>query len=67
MSCPDDESHVALTQINITLPNMPCEWISIDALDISGDVQLDMVRDTRSGAFDHHFTYCHFCILPDPP
>lgn len=22
---------------------MPCEWISIDALDISGDVQLDMV------------------------
>ncbi len=32
-------------QINVTLPNMPCEWISIDALDISGDVQLDMVLD----------------------
>ena len=31
-------------QFDITFPGLPCEWISLDAMDISGDMHLDVVR-----------------------
>jgi len=33
---------VPCLQIDLTLPRMPCEWISITALDVSGHVQLEV-------------------------
>ena len=39
------EAHVALLmQFDITFPGLPCEWISLDAMDISGEMHLDVVR-----------------------
>lgn len=31
--------------LDITLPRMPCEWISVDAIDSSGRVQTDVDHD----------------------
>ena len=33
-------------QFDITFPALPCEWLSLDAMDISGEMHLDVVRDT---------------------
>jgi endoplasmic reticulum-Golgi intermediate compartment protein 3 len=32
-------------QIDITLPRMPCDWISIAALDVSGHIQAEVDHD----------------------
>lgn len=37
VSCP-----VSL-QVDVTFPKMPCAWLSLDAMDISGDLHLDVV------------------------
>lgn len=31
-----------LTQFDVTFPGLPCEWISLDAMDISGEMHLDV-------------------------
>jgi hypothetical protein len=31
-------------QFDVDFPRMPCAWISLDAMDISGDMHLDVVR-----------------------
>lgn len=32
-----------MLQFDITFPQMPCSWISLDAMDISGEMHLDVV------------------------
>ena len=53
-------------QFDITFPALPCEWLSLDAMDISGEMHLDVVRDT-AGRLGHHACdlapYC--CDLVD--
>ena len=41
-----------VAQFDITFPALPCEWLSLDAMDISGEMHLDVVRDT-SGPLGH--------------
>lgn len=31
-------------QLDVTLPHMPCSWITLDAMDVSGELHLDVVR-----------------------
>ena len=31
-------------QIDFTLPKMPCGWVSLDVMDVSGEAELDVVR-----------------------
>jgi hypothetical protein len=33
-----------LLQVNITFPRMPCSWLSLDTMDVSGELHLDVVR-----------------------
>lgn len=35
--------HVPVVQFDITFPAMPCEWMSLDLMDISGEMHLDVV------------------------
>ena len=37
-------------QIDVTFPQFPCAWISLDAMDVSGDLHLDVVGGLRVGA-----------------
>jgi hypothetical protein len=37
-------------QIDVTFPKFPCAWISLDAMDVSGDLHLDVVGGLRVGA-----------------
>jgi hypothetical protein len=30
-------------QFDVTFPKMPCSWLSLDAMDISGEMHLDVV------------------------
>lgn len=39
-SCPCLLLHV---QFDVTFPKMPCSWLSLDAMDISGEMHLDVV------------------------
>lgn len=32
------------TQLDVTFPKMPCSWLSLDTMDVSGDLHLDVVR-----------------------
>lgn len=32
-----------LHQVDMTFPYMPCSWLSLDTMDISGDLHLDVV------------------------
>ena len=46
-STPDSSSplpSLPLLQFDITLHKMPCSWVSIDAMDVSGELHLDVVR-----------------------
>lgn len=36
-----------LVQFDVTFPALPCEWISLDAMDISGEMHLDVVSASR--------------------
>ncbi len=39
-------THMAHTlQFDMTFPHMPCSWLSVDAMDISGEVQLEVDHD----------------------
>lgn len=38
--------------VNITFPALPCEWISLDAMDVSGDVQLEVDHDVYKRRLD---------------
>jgi hypothetical protein len=33
-------------QFDVDFPRMPCAWISLDAMDISGDMHLDVVSSS---------------------
>ena len=35
------------SQFDITFPALPCEWISLDLMDISGEMHLDVVSIHR--------------------
>ncbi len=35
-------------QFDITFPALPCEWLSLDAMDISGEMHLDVVRTLQA-------------------
>ncbi len=51
---------IVVLQFDITFPAMPCEWISLDLMDISGELHLDVVslHDTSQLRAAHP---CH-CI-----
>ncbi len=34
-----------LLQFDVTFPRMPCAWLGVDAMDISGEVQLEVDHD----------------------
>ncbi len=33
-------------QFDVTFPKVPCAWLSLDAMDISGELHLDLVVET---------------------
>ncbi len=35
----------ALFQVDVTFPRMPCSWLSLDTMDVSGDMHLDVAVD----------------------
>lgn len=35
-----------MLQFDVDFPRMPCAWISLDAMDISGDMHLDVVSSS---------------------
>lgn len=37
-------SDMIVLQFDVTFPALPCEWISLDLMDISGELHLDVVR-----------------------
>ncbi|KAK9834138.1 hypothetical protein WJX81_001409 [Elliptochloris bilobata] len=49
-----DTSRGELLQINfdITFPALPCEWLSLDAMDISGEMHLDVDHDVYKRRLD---------------
>lgn len=43
LPCPFSSPHpLPPTQFDLTFHHMPCSWISLDAMDVSGDVHLDL-------------------------
>lgn len=32
-------------QLDVTFPGMPCGWLSLDAMDVSGEFELDVDHD----------------------
>ena len=36
-------------QLDVTFPYMPCEWMSLDTMDVSGDLHLDVVGAGGTG------------------
>lgn len=54
-----DELYVDLSRgeqmkinINMSIPHMPCDWLSIDAMDVSGEVQLEVDHDIYKRRLD---------------
>ena len=47
---------MAAVQLDVTFPGMPCGWMSLDAMDVSGELELDVDHDitkrrlSRTGA-----------------
>lgn len=42
MLCGSFDFSRRILQFDVTFPKMPCSWISVDAMDVSGDVHLDV-------------------------
>lgn len=40
--------HCWCVQFDITFPKLPCSWISLDAMDVSGETQLEVVSESIS-------------------
>lgn len=36
-----------LLQFDVDFPRMPCSWLSLDAMDISGEMHLDVVSSCK--------------------
>ncbi len=32
-------------QLDVTFPGLPCGWLSLDAMDVSGELELDVDHD----------------------
>lgn len=43
-------------QLDVTFPGLPCSILSLDAMDISGEQHLDVVRTSNL------FLYAHLCL-----
>lgn len=41
-----------ILQFDVTFPKMPCSWISVDAMDISGDTHLDVEHEIYKQRMD---------------
>ncbi len=41
---PPPRTHDPPSQVDVTFPRMPCSWLSLDAMDVSGELHLDVVR-----------------------
>ena len=41
-ACPSSSASVSV-QVDVTFPYMPCAWLSLDTMDISGELHLDVV------------------------
>lgn len=37
-------------QFDVTFPKMPCSWLSLDAMDISGEMHLDVVSSAQTAS-----------------
>jgi hypothetical protein len=46
-------------QFDITFHKLPCAWTSLDAMDISGEMHLDVVSSLHT-----YFACCHTNHLP---
>lgn len=40
------QHHTVVNQVDVTFPHMPCAWLSLDTVDISGKLHLDAVGTT---------------------
>lgn len=45
-------SFVPPQKVDITFPRLPCSWLSLDAMDVSGELHLDVVRLLGSRQWD---------------
>jgi hypothetical protein len=43
---------LSLHQFDLTFPHLPCSWLSLDAMDISGEVELDVDHDVYKRRLD---------------
>lgn len=34
-----------MVQLDVTFPGLPCGWLSLDAMDVSGELELDVDHD----------------------
>ena len=57
-----DSDGLLVLQFDITFPAMPCEWISLDLMDISGELHLDVV--SLCGACPPACNFCVLCVHP---
>jgi len=44
---------MCVLQFDITFPGLPCEWISLDLMDISGEMHLDVVSSLQEAEIAH--------------
>jgi endoplasmic reticulum-Golgi intermediate compartment protein 3 len=44
--------HTLILQFDVTFPKIPCSWISVDAMDISGDTHLDVEHEIYKQRMD---------------
>lgn len=55
--CSQDRITTPVLQFDITFHNMPCAWTSLDAMDISGEMHLDVVSQ-GTPKFDMMYLMC---------
>lgn len=52
-------SHPHVLQFDISFYGLPCEWLSLDAMDISGEMHLDVVSSHSVLAKIKHERHVH--------